>query len=380
MTFTVSSKVLNEALVIVGRVINSKNSLPVLADIVLTANEDNTLTLKASDGENSMTKTIELVSHESPGTIAIDNKYLVEAVRNLPEDPISFTVDDEKHVVKVNYSLGTFSLPVDNADEYPTKQEMSDDSAHSFVIKEAELKDNISRTLFATAQDELRPVMNGIFFDITTESLNIVSSDGHQLVRNRLYAIIAENDEKKASFILPKKPASILKNILRNSTECIVTVTFNDRWASFVTDGFVLQCRIIEGRYPNYNSVIPPLYENAAVVEKAALIAALNRVTPFSNNSSNLIKFIISDNSIRLSTEDWETSKTALEVVACTYEGESITIGFKGMTFIELLKNIGDSNVNIYFKDASRPALVTPVDQGEEQEVLMLQMPMLITD
>jgi DNA polymerase-3 subunit beta len=218
--------------------------------------------------------------------------------------------------------------------------------------------------------------MNGIYFDLTPECLAIVASDGHKLVRNKLFSI---HSDQPASFILPKKPANLLRNILGKDGGD-VTIRFDERNAEInYGDGTVL-CRLIEGRYPNYNSVIPQGNPNELRADRLSLLAALRRVQPFANGSSNLIRFHVENNTLQLDAEDYDFSKTATERMSCEYNGKPMSIGFKGSSFIEILSNFDSQEVIIQLADPSRAGLVLPSEQPENQDVLMLMMPMLIND
>jgi DNA polymerase-3 subunit beta len=355
-------------------VINSKNSLPILADFLFDIN-DNVLHLTASDSENVMNSRLELTESDGNGRFAIGNHDLLEAVKGFSEQPITFDVDQQANIVKISYQNGMFSLPVENADEYPQAQHISE-FATTIVIPNALLAENINRSIFATAQDELRPVMNGIYFDLTPEHLAVVASDGHKLVRNKILTI---NSERPAAFILPKKPASLLKALLGKDGDD-VTIRFDERNAQISFTDVDIICRLIEGRYPNYNSVIPQNNPNKLIVDRLALLAALRRVQPFANDSSNLIRFHVGDGSLQLDAEDFDFSKTATERLACEYTGQPMSIGFKGSSFIEILTNFDCQEVTIQLADPSRAGLVLPSEQPENQDVLMLMMPMLISD
>ena len=374
MRFTVSSTALSSKLNALSRVINSKNSLPILADFVFDI-QDNVLHLTASDSENVMKTQVELTESDGNGRFAVGNHDLLEAVKGFSEQPITFDVDQQANIAKISYQNGMFSLPVESADEYPVTQTVSD-SATEIVIESAVLAENITRSLFATAQDELRPVMNGIYFDLTPECLSIVASDGHKLVRNKILNI---HSDQPASFILPKKPASLLKTLLSKDGEDVI-IRFDERNALIdYTDGEIT-CRLIEGRYPNYNSVIPQSNPNQLTVDRQGLLAALRRVQPFSSDSSNLIRFHVEGGTLQLDAEDYDFSKTATERMACQYEGQPMSIGFKGSSFIEILGNFDCPEVLIQLADPSRAGLVLPTEQSENQDVLMLMMPMLIND
>jgi len=374
MRFTVSSTALSSKLNALSRVINSKNSLPILADFLFDV-QDNVLYLTASDSENVMKTHLELTESDSNGRFCIGNHDLLEAVKGFSEQPITFDVDQTTNIAKISYQNGLFSLPVENADEYPQPQGVSE-GANEIVIANALLAENINRTLFATAQDELRPVMNGIYFDLTPECLAIVASDGHKLVRNKVLTI---HNEQPASFILPKKPASLLKGLLGKDGGDIV-IRFDERNAQINYGEGEIICRLIEGRYPNYNSVIPQNNNNQLTVDRLALQAALRRVQPFANDSSNLIRFHVEGGTLQLDAEDYDFSKTATERMSCSYNGQPMSIGFKGSSFIEILSNFDCQDVIIKLADPSRAGLVLPSEQPENQDVLMLMMPMLIND
>jgi DNA polymerase-3 subunit beta len=374
MRFTVSSTALSNKLVALSRVINSKNALPILGDFVFDISGQ-TLLLTASDSENTMQTSVELAESDGEGRFAMGNHDLLEAVKGFSEQPITFDVDLQQNLAKISYQNGLFSLPIDNADEYPVAQQVSD-SANTIVISNQLLNDNINRSLFATAQDELRPVMNGIYFDLTPDCLAVVASDGHKLVRNKVYTI---KSDTPAAFILPKKPATLLKNLLGKDGGD-VTIRFDERNAEINYGDGTIQCRLIEGRYPNYNSVIPQSNPNELRVDRNGLLAALRRVQPFANDSSNLIRFHVEGSTLQLDAEDYDFSKTATERMTCEYNGQPMSIGFKGSSFIEILSNFACPEVIIQLADPSRAGLVLPSEQPENQDVLMLMMPMLIND
>ena len=374
MRFTVSSTALSSKLNALSRVINSKNSLPILADFLFDIH-DNVLYLTASDSENVMKTQLELTECDTNGRFCIGNHDLLEAVKGFSEQPITFDVDQTTNIAKITYQNGLFSLPVENADDYPQPQGLSF-NATEIVIPNGTLTENINRSLFATAQDELRPVMNGIYFDLTSECLAVVASDGHKLVRNKVLSI---HSDQPASFILPKKPAALLKGLLGKDGSDI-TIRFDERNAQINYGDGELICRLIEGRYPNYNSVIPQNNPNQLTVDRLALLAALRRVQPFANDSSNLIRFHVEGGTLQLDAEDYDFSKTATERLACDYNGQPMSIGFKGSSFIEILSNFDCQEVIIQLADPSRAGLVLPSEQPENQDVLMLMMPMLIND
>ena len=374
MRFTVSSTALSSRLAALSRVINSKNSLPILGDFLFEISGNN-LCLTASDSENVMKTSMEITEPDGDGRFCVGNHDLLEAVKGFSEQPITFDVNYTENIAKISYQNGMFSLPIENADEYPQAQSINE-GANVINISSELLYANINRSIFATAQDELRPVMNGIYFDLTPECLAVVASDGHKLVRNKIFSI---KSDQPAAFILPKKPAALLKNILQKDGGDVI-IKFDDRNAEINYGEGVIQCRLIEGRYPNYNSVIPQSNPNQLIIDRLGLLSALRRVQPFANDSSNLIRFHVEGGTLQLDAEDYDFSKTATERIACDYNGHAMNIGFKGSSFIEILSNFECQEVIIQLADPSRAGLVLPSEQPENQDVLMLMMPMLINE
>ena len=374
MKFTLSSTALSNKLFALAKVINSKNSLPVLADFVFKT-EGNVLFITTSDGENTMSTTLELSECDANDSFAIENHNLLEAVKGFSEQPLTFDVDNNSKNVKIIYQNGQFSLPIDEADNFPKPQTVSD-MAPSISLSSALLAENITRSVFATAQDELRPVMNGIYFCISSEGLVVVATDGHKLVRNRIFDI---KSEQESSFILPKKPALLLKNMLAKD-DSIVSMKFDNANAEVVFGDTRLVCRLIEGRYPNYKSVIPQNNPNTMTIDRDTLLGALKRVQPCANDTSKLVRFRIDSHVLQLDAEDFDFSKTATERMSCEYDGTPMSIGFKGNSFIEVLNNIEESEVALKLSDPSRAGIVVPSVQQENQDLLMLLMPMLLND
>ena len=367
----------------VSKVVNSKNVLPILENIIFTIT-DGILYLKASDSENTLETQVPVAASDGEGSFAVNARSITDAMKNLPsEQEVEFDYNEDNNSVKVSYFSGVFSLAVERTDEFPTPPELSEDQKIAFLIADSALMANIGRTLFATANDELRPVMNGIYFDLAEENLRIVASDGHQLIRCTLNDIKAEKREdgtaRVGSFILPKKPAGLLKNILAKKGES-VTVAFDDRNLVVTSEYFTLHSRLIEGRYPNYNSVIPQNNPNIMTANRLDMMAALKRISPFSNTSSNLIRMHVSKDAVQFDAEDYDFSKAATEKMACDYGGTEMSIGFKGVSVIELLDNITSTEVVAQMADPSRAALFLPSEQPEGEEILMLQMPMLLND
>lgn len=374
MKFIVSSTALSTHLQGISRVINSKNALPIL-DCFLFELKDGVLTVTVSDSETTMSTTLEVVESNADGRFAITARTLLDALKEIPEQPLTFEIDLKSLEINVLYQNGQYSLVGQNADEFPTPVSLSE-SAVRVNIDAQVLLNGINRAIFATADDELRPVMNGIYFDITTESITMVASDGHKLVRSKT---LAAHGNERAAFILPKKPATLMKNLLPKE-EGQVSIEFDERNAVFTLEKYSMVCRLIEGRYPNYNSVIPQRNPNCATIDRLTLLGALKRVAVFSSQSVSLVKLSLSMNALKISAQDIDFSTAAEETVTCLYDGAQMSIGFKSSFLIDILNNISSQNVIMELADPSRAGVIVPEEQNENEDLLMLLMPMMLND
>lgn len=375
MRFTVSSSALSSKLNMLAKVIGSKNSLPIL-DCFLFQVANGEMSITASDSDNVIKSTLALTDHDGEGEFCVPNRVILDALKELPEQPLHFDVDaaGEAVAIKIVYQNGLYNFTGQSAEEYPRTQSMND-ACTTVSLPTEMLINNISRSLFATANDELRPVMNGIYFDLTADALAIVASDGHKLVRSKNFTI---KSESPSAFNLPKKPASLLKNILSKDGDDAI-IKFDDRSAEIqFTDG-VMRCRLIDSRYPNYNSVIPN-NPNEVTVDRRGLQSALRRVLPFASESSQLIRFHIESGRFEVSSEDIDFSTSAKEQLSCEYNGSPISIGFKGSSLMEILSNLTSDNIIIQLADPSRAGIIVPAEQPENEDILMLIMPMLLND
>ena len=374
MKFVVSSATLLSHLQAISRVINSKNSLPIL-DCFLLELDGNVLTITAADNETRLETKVEVNSSEGTGSLAINSKNLLDPLRELPDQPLTFDVNDETLEIYIYYHNGKYNFVGLKGDEYPRPKELKE-SAIGLDIPAETLFSGINRTVFATADDELRPVMNGIYFDITTDDLTFVASDGHKLVR------VIHKDVKgdgRSSFILPKKPANLLRSLLpkENGT---VDVKFDENNAYITMSNFVMICRFVEGRYPNYNSVIPQNNPNNVTLDRLALLNALKRVSVFSNPASSLVKLQLSEDKIVVSAQDIDFLTSAEEMIPCQYNGNVMNIGFKAVFLIDILNNIPSTDVKLELSDPSRAGIILPAENEENEDMLTLLMPMMLND
>ncbi|MBQ2289755.1 MAG: DNA polymerase III subunit beta [Bacteroidaceae bacterium] len=374
MNFTVSSSLLSSRLQTISRVINSKNTIPVL-DCVLFELEGNKLTLTASDPDNTLNTSIEVVDCSEDFSFAISAKILIDSLKEIAEQPIRFDVKKETLETTIFYQNGKYSLVGQNADEYPGAAVLGE-GAVAISVPTKVLSSGISCSLFATADDEVRPVMCGVYFDFTPESITMVASDGHKLVRCRDYSVTGA---EKSAFILPKKPATLLKNLLGKEEQEDVCVEFDGRFAMFDMGDYKLVSRLFDGRYPNYNSVIPQNNPHKLTVDRAAMISTLRRVAIFSSQVS-LIKLHLEENKVVISAQDTDFSTSAEESIACSYNGASMNIGFRASFLIDILNNTPGQDVVIELADPSRAGVIVPAEQVGKQELLMLLMPMMLTE
>lgn len=374
MKFIVSSTSLSSHLQAVSRVINSKNALPIL-DCFLFELQDGTLSVTASDNDTTLVTTLEVNESDGDGRFAITARTLLDALKEIPEQPLTFELNLTTLEIVVQYQNGKYSLMGQNPVEYPLPAVLGENAVRVDIDAEV-LLNGINRAVFATADDELRPVMNGIYFDITTDDITMVASDGHKLVR---FKTREAKGNERAAFILPKKPASLIKNLLPKE-QGNVAIEFDERIARFTLENYSMVCRLIEGRYPNYNSVIPQKSPYRVLADRMQLIGALRRVSIFSSQASSLIKLGLQGGLMVVSAQDIDFSTSAEETLTCQYDGVPLSIGFKSTFLIDILNNISSADVVIELADPSRAGVITPAEQEEEEELLMLLMPMMLND
>ena len=327
MKFIASSTELLSHLQAISRVISSKNSLPILDNFLFELN-GNTLTMTASDIETTLVTSMKVEGVEGAGKVAVASRLLLDTLREFSEQPLSFDINDSNLALVITSSNGSYNFIGQNGDEYPRLPELQD-NARRLVLPVDTLEKGIAKTLFATADDELRPVMNGVFFDIDAAGLTMVATDAHKLVRYKVsYTAASVQGDERESFILPKKPANMLKNLLPKEAGEVV-IEFDNKNARFKLENYTMVCRQVEGRFPNYNGVIPKGNPYKIIVDRVSILNALKRVQVFSNQGTSLIRLAFSTNLIHVSAQDIDFSISAEETVNCQYDGEPINIGFK---------------------------------------------------
>ena len=374
MKFVVSSSELLGHLQAISRVISSKNTLPILDNFLFNLS-GNDLEITASDLESTLITRMKLENTDGDGTIALPARILLDTLKEFSVQPLSFDINLDTMAVVISSENGKFNVVGQNGIDFPALPSIKKEKKFVFVINAEVMLAGINKTLFATADDELRPVMGGIFIEASTDRITFVASDAHKLVR---YQRTDAHADDNAAFILPKKPASLLKNILPRE-EGPVTVEFDDKNAFFILSDYKVVCRLVEGNYPNYNSVIPKNNPRKITIDRVEFYNTLKRVSVFSNQASNLVKLQLKGNQIMVSAQDIDFSISAYERIKCQYEGEEIEIGFKSVFLLEILANIASQDVMIELADPTRAGLFLPViSENEAEDLLMLLMPMMI--
>lgn len=374
MKFTVSSASLLTHLQTISRVINSKNTLPILDNFLFNLH-DGVLTVTAADMETTLVTTLELDSSEGSGVVALSSKILLDTLKEFSDEPLTFNIDDESFAMVIKSVSGTYNFNGLNADEYPKMKSLEPEHS-TLMVPASVLATGITSTSFATSDDEMRPMMCGIFFDIKPDSVTFVASDGHKLVRIKT---IAAKGESVTSFILPKKPVSLLKAILPKESGD-VRVEFDSKNVYFTLSNYQMICRQTEGQYPNYNSVIPESNPDKATLDRVSFLNVLRRIAVYANQATNLVKLEFTDGKLTVSAQDFDFSTSAVESLACSYEGTTIKIGFKCAILIDMLNNLSSDNIVFEVSDPTRPGLIIPLEQSETEETLMLSMPMMLPD
>ena len=379
MKFNVNSDEMGKSIQGLAKMVSGKSSLPILDHFLFVVDENN-LNMTASDGENTMRTTIAIVGErmvddEDDKRFCIHNTVICDFLKNIPSQPITFDVDRDNDVVVISYMNGHIQFPCVSGAEYPSINFMKDEH-ENVSLPSATILEDINRTSPFTGQDTFRPVMNAICFNFHNEGLDVVSSNGGVLVK------IAHPDiktEKEAKFLLPQKPVAMLKYFL-SKEERDVDIQFTDNAAVFECDNWQLTCRLVEGRYPNYNSVIPTNSKIEVTVDRKQLQESIRRMLPMGNQQMRTVKFEIGGTELTVSSEDVDFNKSAKENVPCETSGEGITIGVNGETMNTMLSQIHSDMAKLRMTEFSRPIIIVPETERENETFLGLVMPTLITE
>lgn len=372
MKFIVSSSLLLKNLQSLGGVISSNNTLPILDDFLFEL-EDTKLMVTASDLETTMKVEVELDMAEGNGKIAIPAKILLSTLKTFADIPITFQVNTDSLAIEISAGDGTYKLSGHRGDEYPKTPTLEDTT--SLQVESHVLVSAFAKTIFATGNDELRPVMSGVFCEITPDDMTFVATDAHKLVR---YTRKDARGDSSASFILPKKPLNHMKTVLPVD-DTLVDISYNDSNAIFQFANVKLVCRLIEGKYPNYRAVIPAENPNVMVIDRQLLLNSIKRVAIFANQSTHQVRFKISGQELLLTAEDIDFSNEAKERLSCHYEGEDLEIGFSSKFIQDMLNNVETEEIKIEMSAPNRAGIIVPVeDDNDEEDILMLVMPVML--
>jgi len=374
MKFVVSSSKLLGHLQSISRVISSKNTLPILDNFLFNLS-DNELEITASDLETTLITRLKIENAEGKGMIAVPARLILETLKEFSDQPLTFDINLDTLAVTIISENGKFNAVGQNGIDFPVLPAIKKEKKFSYTMGSDVLLAGINKTIFATADDELRPVMGGILVEASPEKVTFVASDAHKLVR---YQRTDAKSDAPCSFILPKKPAGLMKNILPKE-EGQVLIEFDDKNAFFTLTDYRIVCRLVEGNYPNYNSVIPRNNPRKLIVDRAGFYNTLKRVSVFSNQASNLVRLQLTGNQVIVSAQDIDFSISAVERIKCQYEGDEMEIGFKAAFLLEILANLSSPEVIIELADPTRAGLFLPSEtENESEDLLMLLMPMMI--
>ena len=374
MNFIVSSSYLLKNLNAINGVITSNPIIPIL-DNVLFEIENGNLLITASDLQTSVMVEIQIES-KGDGSVAIPAKILIDTLKNLPEQPVTFSIDDENYNIEINSDNGRYKLAGENATDFPKVPQVTD--GYSIDLSSELLSNAISNTIFSTSTDELRPAMTGVFLKLSTSSCTFVSTDGHRLVKYVRSDI--SGDEVDHEMILPRKSLNLLKSTLPSDKSSDVKLEFNASNAFFSFDNVKMVCRLIDERYPDYENVIPLDNSNNIVIDKLEVLSSLKRISIYANKTTNQVKFKISGGEILISAEDLDFSNEANERISCEHDGADIEIGFNAKFLIEILSNLNSTRVTFKLSEPNKAGLIIPDEIDDSEDIIMLVMPVMLND
>ncbi|MEP2937387.1 MAG: DNA polymerase III subunit beta [Gilvibacter sp.] len=370
MKFIVSSTYLLKQLQVLGGIINSNNTLPILDNFLFDL-DGSSLSVSASDLETTIIAKLNVESNEK-GSVCVPARLLLDTLKTFPEQPLTFTVEDN-NTIEISSNHGKYALAYADGQDFPTAIELTDPS--TTTILGDVLATAVSKTIFASGNDDLRPVMSGVFFQFATDGLTFVATDAHKLVKYTREDIAAN---EPAEFIMPKKPLNLIKSILAGSEEQ-VTIAYNEANAKFSFENIELVCRLIDGKYPNYEAVIPKENPNKLTIDRNQLLNSVRRVSIFSNKTTHQIRLKIAGAELNISAEDIDYSNKAEERLTCDYQGDDMQIGFNSRFLSEMLGNLNATDVSLEMSLPNRAGILTPVDGLDEGEhITMLVMPVML--
>lgn len=371
MKFIASSSQLLKQLQSVSGIINNNNALTIL-DNFLFELDGNKLKISASDLESIMSTELEVQSDEG-GSIAVSARLLLDVLKTFPDQPLTFMLDEAAKHVEISSEYGKYEVAYEDAADFPTVPEIED--AEEIDLDVDMLSTAVAKTIFATGTDELRPVMSGIYFEFDKGGINFVATDAHKLVRYR------RTDHKgvTAKLIMPRKPLSLLRSALTGDGK--VKLRFNEKNAHFSFDSINLSCRLIEGKYPNYEAVIPKENPNMLSLDRNAFLGSVKRVSIFSNKTTHQVRLKVAGAELQISAEDLDFNNKADERLTCQYQGDDMQIGFNSRFLVEMLSNLESDVVTLEMSEPNRAGILKPADGlAKGEEILMLVMPVMLNN
>ncbi len=371
MKFSVSSSELLKQLQIAGGAIGSNPVLPILEDFLFSIS-NNKLTITASDLETSILTEMEVAS-DTDGKVAVPGKILLETLKALPHQPVTFAVNTENHGIEITSAYGKYRLAGENGEDFPQMPE--EDGVDNVSLPAAGLLDGISKTIFATSNDELRPAMTGVFFQVDFSKLTMVATDAHKLVK---FTFTEVASEVSTTFIVPKKALNLLKTAFSGQDQ--VTLSFNKSNAFFTVGNTRLICRLIDARYPDYNAVIPVGNPNLLTVLRNDFQNSLKRIAIYANKTTNQVILNINEGSLTISAQDLDFSNEATEQMTCSYDGDPLTIGFNAKFLVEMLGVLESDEVKMELAGPSRAGILLPTEEKPGEQIRMLVMPVMLSN
>ncbi|MFT6866349.1 MAG: DNA polymerase-3 subunit beta [Cyclobacteriaceae bacterium] len=372
MKFIVSSSYLLKQLSTINGVITTNPVVPILENFLFEIHQG-TLTITASDLQTSMITEIEVEAKED-GSIAIPAKILLETLRNLPEQPVTFTIDSDTYSIEINSDNGRYKLSGENATDFPKVPAVSD--GYAVNMSSGVLAQAINNTIFATSNDELRPAMTGVYVKLDETNTTFVATDSHRLIRYRRVDVAADMAH---SMIIPRKALTLLKSTLP-SENTNVNVEFNASNAFFNFNNVKMICRLIDERFPDYENVIPVDNKNIVVINKSSLLGSLKRIAIYANKTTHQVRLKVTGSELMISAEDLDFSNEANERLSCEHDGEDIEIGFNAKFLIEMLSNLNADELTLKLSAPNKAGLISPNDKDENEDILMLVMPVMLNN
>jgi DNA polymerase III subunit beta len=372
MNFIVSSAALLKELTKINGVITTNPVVPILENFLFEI-ENKKLTITASDLQTSIIAEMEVGARQD-GSVAIPSRILLDTLKNLPEQPVTITVNDDTYAIEISSDNGRYKLAGENAADFPKVQSIS--NGEVIDLSTEILRNAINNTIFATSNDELRPAMTGVFVKFNDSSTTFVATDGHRLVRYRRVDVASETENK---LIIPRKALNLLKATLPDEDSNVV-MEFNSSNAIFKFANIKMVCRLIDERYPDYENVIPMDNDNEVIIDRLEILSSLKRISIYANKTTNQVRMKFLGSEIQISAEDLDFASEANERLACQHDGEDIEIGFNAKLLIDLLNTLGSNKVRLTMSLPNKAGLFYPMEKAANEDILMLAMPVMLSD